>query len=57
MKNTEVCFFFLNLTSHLKKTKMVVKSHVTRQSLTQSPADQKPRGFWLGDWVLCARHQ
>ena len=40
MKNTEVSFFFI-LTSHLKKTKMIVKSHVTRQSLTQSPADQK----------------
>ena len=31
---------------------MVVESHVTRQSLNQSPADQKARGFCLRDWVL-----
>ena len=36
---------------------MVVESHVTRQSLTQSPADQKGRGFCLRDWVLFAGYQ
>ena len=36
---------------------MVVESHVTLQSHTQGPADQKPRGFCLRDWVLCAGYQ
>ena len=49
--------FFSPFEENESKTKMVVEKHVTRQSLTQSPADQKARGFWSRDWVLCAGNQ
>ena len=50
-------FCFTPFEENESKTKMVVEKHVTRQSLTQSPADQKARGFWSRDWVLCAGNQ
>ena len=49
--------FFSPFEENESKTKMVVEKHVTRQSLTQSPAGQKARGFWTRDWVLCAGNQ
>ena len=50
-------FCFTPFEENESQTKMVVEKHVTRQSLTQSPADQKARGFWSRDWVLCAGNQ
>ena len=48
-------FCFTPFEENESKTKMVVEKHVTRQSLTQSPADQKALGFCLRDWVRTLR--